>query len=243
MVKYKYIVTSGCSFVQSSKDRDEPNRRTHDPKLVSREGYKPAFVDFLAEKMNLPFYNLAIGGTGIRYAIYSLLDWIQKNKDKSKDTLFICGITTFARFEFINRELGLRDKEGFWGRLDIMDKSEDKYHDTLYRLPKDNYKRWYWENIYNDKEVEFELRGLIEMFSSYLRVNNHRCIFINTLNDNIYAETAIDISDICELFYFPNNTPYWREHILSDDNTYKLAHPNKHDHMVLADLLYDYINI
>ena len=123
MLKYKNIVTSGCSFVHSSKDIDEPHRPTHDPNLNTNKGYKPTFADFLAEKMNIPFTNLGIGGAGVRYTIYSLLDWIQKNKEKSKDTLFICGVTNFNRFEFVNRKLNKYGKEiNFWGRIQLYDR-------------------------------------------------------------------------------------------------------------------------
>jgi hypothetical protein len=89
----KYLFCNGCSFVYGENagyllDKD----RSWNPKL--------RFTKILADKLGLEEINLAANGESNHYTVRTTYDWIENNKDKVKDTIFILGATEPLRLEF-----------------------------------------------------------------------------------------------------------------------------------------------
>ena len=101
MNRYKQLVSNGCSFVYDCHEMIKFN-----------------FTKPLAKRLKCSYNkNLAKPGGSNERAFRTTFEWIQGNKEKVKDTLFIIGLTESARTEFF-----LFDKWRLIIPVDIIDK-------------------------------------------------------------------------------------------------------------------------
>ena len=91
MNRYKQLVSNGCSFVYAC----------HENLSVSWPGDTVHFnfTMSLAKKLKCSYKILATSGGSNERAFRTTFEWIQGNKEKVKDTLFIIGLTESARTE------------------------------------------------------------------------------------------------------------------------------------------------
>lgn len=106
----KYIVAIGTSFTHGggySEGGDTiailkkyENNIPH----PQEECAWPAFFQKLINP-NIKVYNLALSGSGIEYMIRTVNEWIEKNEDKVKDTLFLLETSGYGRMELWDNEV------------------------------------------------------------------------------------------------------------------------------------------
>jgi hypothetical protein len=162
------IVSFGCSFVRYSIDNENPQRENHGatPPRPLKQKHAAAtaasrreetsFSVELAEMLGTNSINRSVGGSGIRSAVYKVLQYIEEND--VDNSFLIIGITEFVRFDFI--------------RPSIIDKWP--------KLPKEEYAKYYDTN-----DVVFELTTLLKLLTMYLDSKNISHLFINTVNDKV----------------------------------------------------------
>ena len=122
----KYLFCNGCSFVHGENAGYLFNyERTWNAKL--------RFSKLLAEKLGLEEINLAANGESNHYIVRTTYDWIEANKDKVKDTIFVLGATEPLRLElfqaFKNKYQAVSMR---WaaGAVQFLDKSVDSHYIT-----------------------------------------------------------------------------------------------------------------
>jgi hypothetical protein len=98
MKKIKYLVTNGCSYSAGAC------MYTGDDEEVKKNQNKNRFSKKLSEKLNCEEINLARPGGSNDRIFRTTFDWIQENKEKVKDTLFIIGLTAFARVDLYDKK-------------------------------------------------------------------------------------------------------------------------------------------
>ena len=216
----KRILSSGCSYVRHSFDEENPTRANQGDSPTRPLTQEHEHVSCIAleketnftieagEKMKIPTICFGEPGSGNRYAIYKVIDYVEKNlKDihDLNDTFFIIGVTEFTRFDIVRPTYHLSN----WPRLPIEEYA--KYYDR--------------------KDSEFEIKSLLKLFTLYLNSKNIPHIFINTMNN------VVSIKDIVPTFIFPDGSEYWRTYIKSYDSNYRAEHPNIADHKILAKLI------
>ena len=169
------ITSIGCSFVRHSIDIENPKRpnsgasptrpltqkhTTINQKSLNEE---TSFTAELGEIMNIPTTNLGIGGTGNRYAIFGLIDYIDKNK--VEDTTVLIGVTELTRFDMIKPSHHTRK----WPKLPI----------EIYA------------SYYDKQDTEFEIKALFRMASAYLTSKGISHLFINTMNVDMSTKDIV----------------------------------------------------
>ena len=94
MKKFKYLLANGCSFTLGSCMYDV---ETFIDQTEKRE--KNRFSKKLADKLNLEEINISTGGSSNDRIFRTTFDWIENNKEKVKDTLFVIGLSDNLRKE------------------------------------------------------------------------------------------------------------------------------------------------
>ena len=220
----KKLVSFGCSFTAHSHNNENLERRNrvvygdakpHYEEIVPGVPNETSYTFETAYNLNTTYENFGDGGSGVRSAIYKALYYAKTNP--IIDIYFIIGVSFFSRFDFVT------PFRGSWGGINAVRNPYPKF-------PKEDYARYY-----DEKSVEYEILTLIEMTSLYLNEKKIPHVFINTCN-NRYS-----IQRICNTFMFPDNNEYWKDHIISYDDTYCGEHPNYNDHVRLGKLLANYL--
>jgi|MDSV01.1.fsa_nt_gb hypothetical protein len=226
----KKIVSFGCSFTSKSHNNENLKRRN---RIAIKE--ETCYTSEAANILNIPYENHAIGGTGIRSAIFKMLYYIKNNP--IDDIYPVIGISFFSRFDFIKPYESSEDyptnmenyepipQDGIPPPFKVRPYT---HFSTIF--PAEEYVKYY-----DAKSSEFELLTLIEMAGLYLTKKNIPHVFINTCNK--YYKTR----DIVNTLILPGNQEDWRKYIESYDDNYRYEHPNFDDHVRLGKLLADHI--
>jgi len=178
----------------------------------------------LSEKLNCEEINLSTSGGSNQRIFRTTFDWIQKNKEKVKDTLFVIGLSGPAR-------------------VDLYSKHENRYicGQPFYSGPSVKLiaekmgcsvdEVWGWVNFkinytYEEKEVIKEIKRECITFNKYVDGN---AIFFNALrNINIF------IDEVDYMSFGEHNT--WQDLI-----GIEVGHPKENHHHEMADRLYKHI--
>ncbi len=238
MNRYKQLVSNGCSFVYAC----------HENSSVSCPGDTVHF-NFtmpLAKRLKCSYNKiLATPGGSNERAFRTTFEWIQGNKEKVKDTLFIIGLTELARTEFF-----LFDKWRLIIPVDIIDKDHSGNLPQIYEgnVFGDDVEKWnswfkHWVKYFQHDKTEIQkLNRDVLLFDSYVKQFNSKVIFFNSFTDTLYEHTKERIN----YFSFKNYyelvekgsifIPYtWY-------NTYEPEdHPHRVNHEEFANNLYKYI--
>lgn len=106
----KYIVTVGTSFTHGGGYAEGTdtikilNKYENNIPSTQEECSWPAFLKKLI-KSEIKIYNLALPGTGIEYLIRTTNEWIIKNENKVKDTLFLLENSGYGRIELWDNDV------------------------------------------------------------------------------------------------------------------------------------------
>jgi|TARA_R100000030_G_scaffold49671_1_gene37469 hypothetical protein len=222
MKKFKYLVVNGCSY--SAGGCMYVAGDAHDDKEQVAKSRLNRFSKKLSEKLNCEEINLSASGGSNQRIFRTTFDWIQKNKEKVKDTLFVIGLSGPAR-------------------VDLYSKHENRYicGQPFYSGPSVKLiaekmgcsvdEVWGWVNFkinytYEEKEVIKEIKRECIILNKYVDGN---AIFFNALrNINIF------IDEVDYMSFGEHNT--WQDFV-----GIEVGHPKENHHHEMADRLYKHI--
>lgn len=242
----KYVIGSGCSFTESSMDKENPRRLTYRKEGEKYRNY--SYVRLVAEKLNVPYWNYALGGTGNNFSIRSLYRHVEDNPDTAKDTLFILGLSFNDRYDFIhpNEKSDLVQHEGLnvyrvnhfkkmtipmwhWMKNSNYRKQTAKMLNSS-EEEAENLGTTFYKYIYNQSTFKTEFLMKVDFIKNYFENKGLKLIIANLIENTYYVPDS---------FVWPSNYPSWRRYIKSYDPNYKAEHPNAYDHEHFADLIYE----
>lgn len=234
--KYKYVVTSGCSFT------------------IKPPGGEP-YGHHIAKHFNAEFINLSFGGASVPSMMRKTFDWCSKNKDKFKDTLFVFGLTHYRRVEMWSNKQNLWfSNADYFQRND--DEFESQYDETGYSnmmvvdWPKKQRKN-YFINFFKDTAQFNVSTNIVIGIQHFLKFNEIDHIFFDALgsfSESHYRtdnEILFDNLVSQESWYIHPEFVHLKKmcdgnldmRISSDDE-----HPNKKAHKYWAECLLEYID-
>lgn len=246
----KYLFCNGCSFVYGENAgyvlgiprSDNPHKKFRFSKLLS-------------DKLNLEEINLGKNGESNHYTVRTTYDWIESNKDKVKDTIFILGTTEPIRLEnYLALKKNYQAVSMRWvsNGYDTFFKNpeEDWQSKELFKIfgsddiePGNGLKWWYdYIKYYFDEEAERETcERKFKMISSYIEKYGGKCIIFNSIYDNIKNKESLNF------FNFPEDRNYWKGYNAyrvekGDEFKTNCHHPSHLSHEWFANELHSYIN-
>jgi|DEB0MinimDraft_4_1074332.scaffolds.fasta_scaffold27250_2 hypothetical protein len=214
------VISFGCSFIRHSHDNEEPWRPTkgiHTPISIPKQHKYLHYTRPISE-------TCAIEELADKLSIPSYNRCIGGSGNRA----IIYRLLDYIKNNDVTNNLfiiGLSEMS----RFDFINPTIAK---KWPKLPVEDYTKFYVE-----EDVKFELTTLIELTSLYLNTNNINHLFVNTMNNSFSTK------DVCNTLIFPNGTEYWRDYILSYDDSYKHGHPNIDDHKKLANIIYEQLDI
>jgi len=231
MKKFKYLVANGCSFTgggcmypiednwKSQSDRTDGQNRNR-------------FSKKLADKLNLKEINIAQGGGSNDRMFRTTFDWIENNKEKVKDTLFVIGLTNILR-----RDLWSNYKNDY-----II--SSEIHQDISYiardcNTTEDEVRQWRnfeLKYLIDEDEIEKKIIRDCVLFNSLVDGN---MVFFNALRHCNVVRSDLKFLKLKSEKYEGYN---WTDYIASEDIAWQGGHPEELHHHEMAHLLYEYIN-
>ena len=223
MKKFKYLFANGCSFTLGSCMYEEEWEYRQNLNRFSKK---------LADKLNLEEINIASGGISNDRIFRTTFDWIENNKQKVKDTLFVLGLTNNLR-------------KDLWSNF-INDYiiSSEIYQDIKYiardcNTTEDEVNQWRnfeLKYLINEDEVEKDLIRKCLLLNSYVEGN---MIFLNAWRRSDVVHSDLKFLKIKTKNYEGYN---WSDYIASELPDWNFGHPLENHHHDMAHLLYEYIN-
>lgn len=111
MKTFKHIFICGTSFTAGGgfedKNSNRPIIQKHMDEPIPAKMEDCAWPAFLQKQIDpkIKVYNLALPGAGVEYLIRTTEEWMAKNPDKVKDTLFLLENSGYGRIELWDVEL------------------------------------------------------------------------------------------------------------------------------------------
>ena len=240
----KYVVGSGCSFTRGSIDHENPRRLTYRKEAESYSNY--SYVRLVGEKLNVPYWNYALGGVGNNYSIRSLYRHVEDNPNTVKDTLFILGLSYNNRYDFIhpNEKSDPLQHEGL--NVHKVDPSKKMNIPKAWSMKNSDYRKivskmlgsseeeaenlgkLFYNYIHTPSTFETESLMKVDFIKNYFENKGLKLIIANLIENTYYVPDS---------FVWPSNYPSWRLYIESYDSNYAGEHPNSYDHEHFADLI------
>lgn len=219
MDKITNIVSVGCSWVAYPYDWDSNERNRFDK--INSEIFeyrdektlkKYSFAKYLAEKLDIPYYNIGSPGASNDYVFNSLFRLInQKNLENS---FVVLGLTDPARHQIGMSPTINNSESDFFGW-----KQHSKWIETFF-------KSFYSE----DSRIRY-IMMMLDLFNEYLKSKNSKLVVFNSFTE----EVSYPKRD-----YFFNKFKTWEDYIVSyDKDFHRNTHPIDYDHKILANLLYE----
>ena len=221
MNKIKYLVINGCSYSEGACMY--PNEeKTQDKK------YKNRFSKKLSEKLNCEEINISQSGGSNDRIFRTTFDWIQKNKEKVKDTLFIIGLTGLARVDFYSKHENryICGQPFYSGQsLKVITKNLNCSLDEV----------WGWVNFklnytYDEKQIIKKVERDCKLLDNYVDGN---IIFFNALNK---VDILINELDFLSFDKFGKKCNSWQKY-----TGMEVGHPKEHHHHEMAEILFKHI--
>jgi hypothetical protein len=252
----KYLFCNGCSFVYGENagyllDKDS----SWNPKL--------RFTKILADKLGLEEINLAANGESNHYTVRTTYDWIEANKDKVKDTIFILGATEPLRLElfqaFKNKYQAVSMR---WvaGAIQYLNKSSDSndisrtYEEELYHTQRifgadvtlDLGVGWFktlLKYFYTDEEEKNVAERLFKFINSHINYRGGKLVMFNSIYDSIKDKSDFNFYNFPEE---PQQRNFWKgynSHMQDIHGNWKTNchHPSHISHEWFANELYNFI--
>ena len=251
--KIKYLFVNGCSFVAGVNAGEYLGISQDDERVKDLR-----FSKILSDKLGIEEINLAKGGESNEYSIRTTFDWIENNKDKVNETLFILGVTETSRIEFfLTQSKNFQTSAMSWVIANYENKYNIKKHEhpgyspehTIPRLfgtdtiSADDGLEWfinYIKYFYDENERGREIERQYKMLESFINKYGGKLILFNSVYD------VIDDKDYFNFFNFPCEKNYWKEYnwiMQSSGKNWKTSctHPSHLSHKWFAEKLYDFV--
>jgi hypothetical protein len=175
MKKFKYLVVNGCSYSAGA------NMYENQTNIQEKTG-KNRFSKLLSNKLKCEEINLSKPGASNGRIFRTTFDWIQNNKEKVDNTLFVIGITGLTRLDlFSNKSKEFIITTYLADRQDILKELTESLGCSL-----DEFLNW----------RNFQIEYL--MNHNTIRKHTEReCILLdNFVNNNVVFFNAISSADI-----------------------------------------------
>jgi len=239
MEDIKYLVVNGCSF----------SRHPYEPTYVrntfpSEQDYLDSmfsnrYSTLLADKLNAKEVNLSSGGGSNDRIFRTTYDWIQENKEKVKDTLFVIGLTDSLRKDlWSNFKQDYMITSEIWQDLEYIAKDCDTTIDKV-----NQWREFEVMNLVNEDEVEKNIIRQCDLFNSYV---NGNVVFVNACRKNELVNPDLNFlkfkSDTYDGYnwvdYVCSNA---RKYLLKDPKWEWIGHPGIFEHNEITELLHQNI--
>lgn len=246
----KYLVTNGSSITKGGGFENYKYRQDVRDFYMDKGLHVPiqeecTYTYHLSQRLGLEPINLAKCGSGVRRLVRTSYDWINNNKDKLQDTLFIFEIQDGIRMEmFLTDENKFGIVNGFDGDYNIVmnwyedemtpDEMTTKYKDKI-----DMYHQNFWSWEYEEQRTWREFN----MFMTYIQHLNLN-YYLSIHEMNIHQNETIDRSRILNL---DNQTDIWsygHDHklLIEDEIGFQDNHLSLIGNKIIADKIYEHIN-
>ena len=258
MKKYDYFVLGACSFGVKPFDHDNPKRNSFkqlDGDIENEYG----FSKLLSDKLGCKEINLSEGGVSNDYILRVLYNWISENKPIDKNVIMMVGLTELSRFEIFStlsqKYIMTIDPTSLSARVpNIIKRFLELTNLTKWISEREisSYFEIFYKYFYDELEQIQQLNRKLDMFQVYCEKNNIDVFFCSTMLTDVKAYNRLgdiyknpnmknfNTKDI-NYFKFPNDIMSWKEYIQTYDKNYRMEHPNIHDHEVITNLLFNYI--
>ena len=212
MDKITNIVSIGCSWVAHPYDWEEKIRldkvNPNVKYITEKDAKKYSFAKYLADKLDIPYHNLASPGASNDFVFIRLFEVLSELH--LKNSFVIIGLTDPQRHQIGKRGFKYQDdNDGFW-----------------------NWKTTFFKEFYSEEMRIREITMMLDLFDKYLKSKNSKLVVFNSFNNEVKYPKRNYFFDkfktwkdyICS---YDNRYVY-------ENN----VHPIEYDHKKLADIFY-----
>lgn len=261
MKHYKYIVTNGCSYTQGGSMYYNANGKLKKDFIPTPQEELPIkyqvkgkgriklrlyhnidylqktnrFSKVLSDKLNCEEINIATGGSSNDRIFRTTFDWIENNKEKIKNTLFIIGLTHWARKDLYSVNL-----QDYIISSEIFQDFDRIANDV--NCKQEEVKQWRdFELKYLTDEDEIEKKVIRDcvLLDSLITQLNGDVIFFNGLRESNIIHPKLNFLQFDSKHYKGYD---WCHFIRKHDPTWDGGHPNEQHHHQMANQLYKFID-
>jgi len=217
MDKITNIVSIGCSWVAYPYDWEEKLRLDRvNPNInyiTEKDTKKYSFAKHLADKLNIPYHNLASPGASNDFVFTRLFGAL--NELHLKNSFVIIGLTDPQRHQLGRRRFKYSDnKDGLW-----------------------EWKKTFFKEFYSEEMRIREITMMLDLFDEYLKSKNSKLVVFNSFTNEVkYPKRNYFFNKFktWKDYICSYDNRYVYEHNV---------HPIEYDHKKLADILYkEYFN-
>ena len=165
MDKITNIVSIGCSWVAHPYDWEEKNRldkvNPNIKYITEEDAKKYSFTKYLADKLDIPYYNFAGAGASNDFIFSRLFERI--NEYDLKNSFVIIGLTEPTRHTFGEYSFKYTDtNDGNW-----------------------NWKTTFFKKIYNESRRKNYIVMMLDLFNEYLKNKNSKLVVFNSFTNEV----------------------------------------------------------
>ena len=217
MDKITNIVSIGCSWVAHPYDWEEKIRLDKvNPNInyiTEKDTKKYSFTKYLADKLNIPYYNLASPGASNDYVFTRLFGAL--NELHLKNSFVIVGLTDPQRHQIGKRGFKYQDNnDSFW-----------------------TWKKTFFKEFYSEEMRIREITMMLDLFDEYLKSKNSKLVVFNSFTNEVKYPKRNYFFNKFETW--KDYICLYDNRYVYEDN----VHPIEYDHKKLADILYkEYFN-
>jgi len=239
MKNSKYLVVNGCSFSVNPHEAYHVQNTFASKKDYYDYVFPKRYSTVLADKLNFEEVNISTSGSSNDRIFRTTYDWIQENKEKVKDTLFVIGLTDSLRKDlWSNFKQEYIISSEIWQDLEYIARDCDTTSDKV-----NQWREFEVMNLVNSDEIEKNIIRQCDLFNSYV---NGNVIFFNGWRRNELVHTDLNFLKFKSNGYDGYN---WVDYIYSNKSKYLLKdskytwirHPNAFQHSEIVDMLYQNI--
>lgn len=225
MKKFKYLVVNGCSYSAGANMYEDQTN-------IKEKTEKNRFSKLLSNKLNCQEINLSKPGASNGRIFRTTFDWIQNNKEKVDNTLFVIGITGLTRLDlFSNKSKEFITTTYLSDRKDILKELTESLGCSLNEFLN-------WRNF----QIEYLMN------QNTIRKHTEReCILLdNFVNGNVVFFNAISSADVSikslKFLEFYNES---EKRVVLDWQNIGIKnhslHPNESQHKDMSENLFKFI--
>ena len=217
MDKITNIVSIGCSWVAHPYDWEEKLRLDKvNPNInyiTEKDTKKYSFTKHLADKLNIPYHNLASPGASNDYVFTRLFGAL--NELHLKNSFVIVGLTDPQRHQIGKRGFKYQDNnDSFW-----------------------TWKKTFFKEFYSEEMRIREITMMLDLFDEYLKSKNSKLVVFNSFTNEVKYPKRNYFFNKFETW--KDYICLYDNRYVYEDN----VHPIEYDHKKLADILYkEYFN-
>ena len=239
MKNSKYLVANGCSFTTHPYEPDHVRNTFSSDEDYYDYVFSKRYSKLLADKLGVEEINLSEAGVSNDRIFRTTYDWIQENKEKVKDTLFVIGLTDSLRKDlWSNFKQEYIISSEIWQDLEYIAKDCDTTVDKV-----NQWREFEVMNLVNADEIEKNIIRQCDLFNSYV---NGNVVFFNAWRRNELVHTDLNFlkfkSNGCDGYNWADYIYRNKSKYLLNDSKYEWGgHPETLQHNEISEMLYNHI--